>query len=92
MARITRSIPDTWRNVTTDAADFKELIPEFYDTASKGDFLINFLVGTALCRHGAWNASPTGVFTAASFMLPQCSPRRRRARVVSTSEIRAAAR
>uniref|UniRef100_A0A131YA21 Putative neutral sphingomyelinase n-smase activation associated factor fan n=1 Tax=Ixodes ricinus TaxID=34613 RepID=A0A131YA21_IXORI len=41
--RMFNSIPDTWRNVTTDAADFKELIPEFYDTASKGDFLINFL-------------------------------------------------
>lgn len=38
------SIPDTWRNVTADTADFKELIPEFYDTSCKGDFLLNSLV------------------------------------------------
>lgn len=41
--RMFNSISDTWRNVTTDAADFKELIPEFYDPAGNGDFLVNFL-------------------------------------------------
>lgn len=41
--RMFNSIPDTWRNVTADTADFKELIPEFYDTSCKGDFLLNSL-------------------------------------------------
>uniref|UniRef100_A0A131Z2H8 Factor associated with neutral sphingomyelinase activation n=1 Tax=Rhipicephalus appendiculatus TaxID=34631 RepID=A0A131Z2H8_RHIAP len=39
--RMFNSISDTWRNVTTDAADFKELIPEFYDLTCSGDFLVN---------------------------------------------------
>ncbi|XP_077504121.1 protein FAN-like [Amblyomma americanum] len=41
--RMFNSISDTWRNVTTDAADFKELIPEFYDPTCNGDFLVNSL-------------------------------------------------
>ncbi|KAL3186635.1 hypothetical protein MRX96_027445 [Rhipicephalus microplus] len=41
--RMFNSISDTWRNVTTDAADFKELIPEFYDLTCSGDFLVNSL-------------------------------------------------
>jgi factor associated with neutral sphingomyelinase activation len=30
----------TWRNVTTNQSDFKELVPEFYQS---GDFLTNSL-------------------------------------------------
>lgn len=35
------SVADTWRNVLTNMADFKELVPEFYDTSNNGDFLCN---------------------------------------------------
>lgn len=35
---------DTWKNVSTNTADFKELIPEFYQPECKGDFLVNSLV------------------------------------------------
>ena len=37
------SLAQTWRNVTTNSSDFKELVPEFYDTAAAepGDFLLN---------------------------------------------------
>ena len=30
-----------WRNVQTNMSDFKELVPEFYDTEAGGDFLEN---------------------------------------------------
>ncbi|KAI5736549.1 hypothetical protein M8J76_004540 [Diaphorina citri] len=39
--RMFNSIPDIWRNVLTNMSDFKELVPEFYDTEQKGDFLEN---------------------------------------------------
>lgn len=39
--RMFNSIPDIWRNVLTNMSDFKELVPEFYDTELKGDFLEN---------------------------------------------------
>lgn len=39
--RMFNSIPDTWRNVTTNTSDFKELIPEFYEPENKGAFLVN---------------------------------------------------
>ncbi|XP_076336883.1 protein FAN-like isoform X2 [Tachypleus tridentatus] len=39
--RMFNSIADTWRNITTNSSDFKELVPQFYDTETKGDFLCN---------------------------------------------------
>ncbi|XP_076040133.1 protein FAN-like isoform X1 [Oratosquilla oratoria] len=39
--RMFNSLPDTWHNVTTNPSDFKELIPEFYDTDRKPEFLQN---------------------------------------------------
>nr|CAD7399314.1 unnamed protein product [Timema poppensis] len=35
------SVPDVWKNVMNNMSDFKELIPAFYDTSQKGDFLVN---------------------------------------------------
>jgi len=35
------SIADVWKNVLVNMSDFKELIPEFYDTSKGGDFLVN---------------------------------------------------
>ncbi|XP_034244704.1 protein FAN-like [Thrips palmi] len=39
--RMFNSIPDVWRNVLGNSSDFKELVPEFYDTSGNGDFLSN---------------------------------------------------
>jgi len=39
--RMFNSVPQTWINVTTHPSDFKELIPEFYMTEYKGEFLVN---------------------------------------------------
>ncbi|KAJ8681165.1 hypothetical protein QAD02_016952 [Eretmocerus hayati] len=39
--RMFNSVADVWKNVLGNMSDFKELIPEFYDTSNKGDFLIN---------------------------------------------------
>lgn len=39
--RMFNNICDVWRNVLTNMSDFKELVPEFYDTSQKGDFLRN---------------------------------------------------
>ncbi|XP_023211855.1 BEACH domain-containing protein lvsF-like isoform X1 [Centruroides sculpturatus] len=39
--RMFNSIPDTWRNVTTNTSDFKELTPQFYEPENKGEFLVN---------------------------------------------------
>ena len=39
--RMFNSVPQTWINVTTHPSDFKELIPEFYMTEYRGDFLLN---------------------------------------------------
>lgn len=39
--RMFNSVQDTFQNCTTNMADFKELIPEFYDTSQNGDFLLN---------------------------------------------------
>jgi factor associated with neutral sphingomyelinase activation len=41
--RMFNSISQTWKNVTTNQSDFKELLPEFYDTEQGGDFLCNSL-------------------------------------------------
>ena len=41
--RMFNSVMQTWRNVTTNQSDFKELVPEFYDTEQAGDFLANSL-------------------------------------------------
>ena len=41
--RMFNSLQQTWRNVTTNSSDFKELVPEFYDPDSGGDFLCNRL-------------------------------------------------
>lgn len=35
------SVADVWKNVLVNMSDFKELIPEFYDTTNSGDFLVN---------------------------------------------------
>ncbi|XP_025263556.1 protein FAN isoform X2 [Camponotus floridanus] len=39
--RMFNSIADVWKNVLVNMSDFKELIPEFYDTSNTGDFLTN---------------------------------------------------
>lgn len=39
--RMFNSIADVWKNVLVNMSDFKELIPEFYDTSNAGDFLVN---------------------------------------------------
>lgn len=35
------SVPQTWLNVMNGAADYKELVPEFYE--GSGEFLTNYL-------------------------------------------------
>lgn len=35
------SVADVWKNVMNNMSDFKELVPEFYDTDHHGDFLKN---------------------------------------------------
>ncbi|XP_035231706.1 protein FAN-like isoform X2 [Stegodyphus dumicola] len=39
--RMFNSVPDTWRNITTNTSDFKELVPQFYDLERNGSFLVN---------------------------------------------------
>ncbi|CAK9813216.1 Protein FAN [Anthophora quadrimaculata] len=39
--RMFNSVADVWKNVLVNMSDFKELIPEFYDISSGGDFLVN---------------------------------------------------
>ncbi|XP_076638062.1 protein FAN [Colletes latitarsis] len=39
--RMFNSVADVWKNVLVNMSDFKELIPEFYDTNNGGDFLVN---------------------------------------------------
>lgn len=39
--RMFNSVQQTWQNVLNGAADYKELVPEFYE--GEGDFLVNYL-------------------------------------------------
>ncbi|XP_062537016.1 protein FAN-like [Armigeres subalbatus] len=39
--RMFNRVEDVFNNCLNNMADFKELIPEFYDTDTKGDFLLN---------------------------------------------------
>lgn len=39
--RMFNSVPDVYKNCLGNMADFKELIPEFYDTEHGGKFLVN---------------------------------------------------
>ncbi|XP_001651497.2 protein FAN isoform X1 [Aedes aegypti] len=39
--RMFNKVEDVFNNCLNNMADFKELIPEFYDTDTKGDFLLN---------------------------------------------------
>lgn len=39
--RMFNSVQDVWKNVLVNMADFKELVPEFYDVDAGGDFLQN---------------------------------------------------
>ncbi|XP_012260336.2 protein FAN [Athalia rosae] len=39
--RMFNSVADVWKNVLVNMSDFKELVPEFYDTETAGDFLTN---------------------------------------------------
>ena len=39
--RMFNSLQQTWQNVLHGAADYKELVPEFY--SGDGDFLVNYL-------------------------------------------------
>ncbi|GIY03630.1 protein FAN [Caerostris extrusa] len=39
--RMFNSVQDTWRNITTNTSDFKELVPQFYDLEKNGSFLVN---------------------------------------------------
>ena len=41
--RMFNSLQQTWRNITTNTSDFKELVPEFFDPDNAGDFLCNKL-------------------------------------------------
>ncbi|PRP85404.1 hypothetical protein PROFUN_06950 [Planoprotostelium fungivorum] len=40
-SRMFHSMVETWQGVLNNAADVKELIPEFYNPENRGDFLIN---------------------------------------------------
>ncbi|XP_071448307.1 protein FAN-like [Hetaerina americana] len=40
--RMFNSVRDVWKNVQSNMADFKELVPEFYDVDGEGDFCNNF--------------------------------------------------
>lgn len=39
--RMFNSVRDVYNNCLRNMSDFKELVPEFYDTEGKGDFLVN---------------------------------------------------
>ncbi|KAG7204147.1 hypothetical protein KM043_001989 [Ampulex compressa] len=39
--RMFNNVADVWKNVLVNMSDFKELVPEFYDTSNHGDFLVN---------------------------------------------------
>ncbi|KAG8226897.1 hypothetical protein J437_LFUL005656 [Ladona fulva] len=39
--RMFNSVPDVWKNVQNNMADFKELVPEFFDVNNEGDFCNN---------------------------------------------------
>ncbi|XP_047515344.1 protein FAN-like isoform X1 [Pieris napi] len=39
--RMFNSVKDVYNNCLRNMSDFKELVPEFYDTSTKGDFLVN---------------------------------------------------
>ncbi|XP_045767552.1 protein FAN-like [Maniola jurtina] len=39
--RMFNSVKDVYNNCLKNMSDFKELVPEFYDTNAKGDFLVN---------------------------------------------------
>ncbi|KAL4712825.1 hypothetical protein ACJJTC_011895 [Scirpophaga incertulas] len=39
--RMFNSVKDVYNNCLRNMSDFKELLPEFYDTSGKGDFLVN---------------------------------------------------
>lgn len=39
--RMFNSVKDVYSNCLRNMSDFKELVPEFYDTEDKGDFLVN---------------------------------------------------
>ncbi|XP_072936981.1 protein FAN-like [Epargyreus clarus] len=39
--RMFNSVRDVYNNCLNNMSDFKELVPEFYDTGAKGDFLVN---------------------------------------------------
>ncbi|XP_052745807.1 protein FAN isoform X2 [Bicyclus anynana] len=39
--RMFNSMKDVYKNCLKNMSDFKELVPEFYDTSAKGDFLVN---------------------------------------------------
>ncbi|CAH2067235.1 unnamed protein product, partial [Iphiclides podalirius] len=39
--RMFNSVRDVYNNCLKNMSDFKELVPEFYDTSAKGDFLVN---------------------------------------------------
>ncbi|KAI8428162.1 hypothetical protein MSG28_002408 [Choristoneura fumiferana] len=39
--RMFNSVKDVYNNCLRNMSDFKELVPEFYDTNAKGDFLVN---------------------------------------------------
>ncbi|XP_050670489.1 protein FAN-like [Leptidea sinapis] len=39
--RMFNSLLDVYNNCLRNMSDFKELVPEFYDTSAKGDFLVN---------------------------------------------------
>ena len=49
--RMFNSLKQTWRNVTSNTSDFKELVPEFYDPEGGGEFLLNKLETDFGVRH-----------------------------------------
>lgn len=51
--RMFNSVPDVYKNCLGNMSDFKELIPEFYDTQQGGKFLINNMGINFGYRHDA---------------------------------------
>ncbi|PRD29032.1 UNVERIFIED_CONTAM: Nsmaf [Trichonephila clavipes] len=49
--RMFNSVPDTWRNITTNTSDFKELVPQFYDLEGNGSFLVNSKVSINVVKY-----------------------------------------
>jgi len=59
--RMFNSLRQTWRNVTTNQSDFKELVPEFYDLDGGGEFLCNAMEIDFGVRHTGERVGDVGL-------------------------------